>query len=71
MAITGVEPAAARTLAEEKAVFRTREMAANLGASAAEAELLRGAKLVNAHLVAAAAYPVLEEEGALRTTRVR
>ena len=65
------DPATARTLAEEKTGFRDREVAASLWASPADADLLRAAKLVNAHLVAAAAYPVLEGEGALRPTRLR
>ncbi len=67
---------AARLLAAEKQAFRdieARATAANLarlrtlktGAGAAHLDLIRGLKRVNAHLVAAAAYPVLASRGEL------
>jgi phosphate:Na+ symporter len=75
---------AARQLANEKEAFRTLEADATAdhlqqlraGGAAAEAsamhlELLRELKRVNGHLVAAAAYPVLEGQGALLPTRLR
>ena len=39
--------------------------------SALHLDLLRDLKLVNAHLVAAAAYPVLEAQGELLHSRLR
>lgn len=75
---------AARLLAGEKEAFRDIEAAATaahferLRAGDGEAEagalwldILRDLKRVNAHLVAAAAYPVLEEQGELLPTRLR
>ena len=76
---------AARQLAAEKAVFRDLEAAATAGhfqrlrerrvasmeTSALHLDLCRHIKQVNAHLVAAAAYPVLEEQGELLASRVR
>ncbi|MBN8898870.1 MAG: Na/Pi cotransporter family protein, partial [Rhodospirillales bacterium] len=75
---------AARMLASEKETFRELEASASadhlnrLRAGGAEAEaslmhleLLRELKRVNGHLVAAAAYPVLEEQGELLPTRLR
>jgi phosphate:Na+ symporter len=40
-------------------------------ATAVELDLLRELKRVNGHLVAAAAYPVLEGQGELLTSRLR
>lgn len=75
---------AARLLAGEKEAFRTIEAAETaahferLRAGRGEAEagalwldILRDLKRVNAHLVAAAAYPVLENQGELLPTRLR
>jgi phosphate:Na+ symporter len=75
---------AARVLVAEKEAFRALEAdataahfaAMRTGGAAAEAselhlELLRELKRINGHLVAAAAYPVLEGEGALLPSRVR
>jgi phosphate:Na+ symporter len=42
-----------------------------VAASSLHLELLRDLKRVNSHLVAAAAYPVLEGTGALLPTRLR
>ncbi|MFD1110223.1 Na/Pi cotransporter family protein [Pseudoroseomonas ludipueritiae] len=78
------DPRAARLLAEEKAAFRQLEEAATrthlerlrggaaeaVGASALHLDLLRDIKQINSHLVAAAAYPVLERVGALLPSRV-
>ncbi|MBO1073621.1 Na/Pi cotransporter family protein [Roseomonas marmotae] len=77
------DPRAAHLLAEEKTVFRQMESAATRvyldrlrhGAEAADAgalrlDLLRDIKRINSHLVAAAAYPVLERAGALLPSRV-
>jgi phosphate:Na+ symporter len=78
------DPRAARLLADEKQVFRDAEAAAmrthfeRLRAgrldptepSALKLDLLRDMKLINSHLVAAAAYPVLEHAGALLPTRI-
>jgi phosphate:Na+ symporter len=74
---------AAERLAEEKKAFRDVEAAATrahfdkmrAGADAAEAstldlDLLRDMKLVNGHIVAAAAYPVLERAGRLLPSRI-
>ena len=38
--------------------------------SALHLDLLRDMKLINGHIVAAAAYPVLERTGALLPTRI-
>jgi phosphate:Na+ symporter len=72
---------AARTLVAEKEAFRTLEQEATLAHFSAlrsgeatgglRLELLRELKRVNGHLVAAAAYPVLEGQGALLPTRLR
>ncbi|MBV1704888.1 MAG: Na/Pi cotransporter family protein, partial [Hyphomicrobiales bacterium] len=78
------DPRAARRLADEKPFFRDAEasaMRAHLERlrsgrtepsepSALRLDLLRDMKLVNSHLVAAAAYPVLERSGALLPTRI-
>jgi phosphate:Na+ symporter len=75
----------ARLLADEKEAFRDIEAAATQahfsrlrdgGSGTAETsslhlDLLRDLKRVNAHLVAAAAYPVLKEQGELLRSRVR
>ena len=74
----------ARKLADEKARFRSMESSASdahfarLRAGKKETQattsmhldLVRDLKLVNAHLVSAAAYPVLEERGKLLSSRV-
>lgn len=74
----------ARMLADEKARFRSLESSATdahfarLRAGKRETQattsmhldLVRDLKLINAHLVAAAAYPVLEEKGKLLSSRV-
>jgi phosphate:Na+ symporter len=75
---------AARVLVAEKEAFRALEAEATaayfaqmrqggvgLGASSLQLDLLRDLKRVNSHLVAAAAYPVLEGQGALLSTRLR
>jgi phosphate:Na+ symporter len=77
---------AARELAAEKEAFRELESAATTahferlrakgGASAApdgalDLDLLREMKRINSHLVAAAAYPVLEGQGELLASRLR
>jgi len=74
----------ARLLADEKEAFRDLEAAATqahftrlrTGGGTAETsslhlDLVRDLKRVNAHLVAAAAYPVLKEQGELLRSRVR
>ena len=78
------DPRAARLLAEEKVAFRDAENAAT-GAhfarlrtgrldtaetSALHLDLLRDIKLINSHIVAAAAYPVLERTGDLLPSRI-
>ena len=64
---------AARGLAAEKQAFRAldAEAAASPSGAPMAADLLRALKQVNGHLVAAAAYPVLEEEGELLASRLR
>jgi phosphate:Na+ symporter len=76
---------AARLLAAEKEAFRDIETNATTAhldglragspeaaeASSLHLDILRDLKRVNAHLVAAAAYPVLENKGELLTTRLR
>jgi phosphate:Na+ symporter len=76
---------AARMLAAEKDVFRTLETEATHAhfarlragridsseTSGMHLDVLRDLRRVNTHLVAAAAYPVLEHHGELLTTRVR
>jgi phosphate:Na+ symporter len=82
--VTGDERAA-RLLATEKDFFRTLEadtMSAHFGrlrsgkgqgpeASALHLDAVRDLTRVNAHIVAAAAYPVLETRGALLPSRLR
>lgn len=79
------DPRAARELAGEEDVFReieNRATAAQLErlrerrggtveASTLHLDLLRDFKAINAHLISAAAYPVLEMEGALLPSRLR
>lgn len=79
------DPRAARILADEKAFFRDiegRALEAHLGmlrsgnaahreAGPLHLDLLRDLKRVNDHLVAGAAYPVLQGQGELLTSRVR
>ncbi|HUZ64126.1 MAG TPA: Na/Pi cotransporter family protein [Acetobacteraceae bacterium] len=76
---------AARQLVAEKEAFRDLEATATEGhfarlragridsteTSALHLDVLRDLKRVNAHLVAAAAYPVLEGQGALLHSRLR
>lgn len=78
------DPRIARTLAEEKLAFRRAEQHATTshfahmrdgisGASQSSAihlDLVRDMKLVNSHIVAAAAYPVLDRAGELLPTRL-
>ncbi|MEX6506213.1 Na/Pi cotransporter family protein [Jiella sp. M17.18] len=78
------DPRAARLLADEKVAFREAETSATLShferlrsgrteaarTSALTLELLRDFKLVNSHIVAAAAYPVLERTGELLQSRI-
>ncbi|MBO1079430.1 Na/Pi cotransporter family protein [Roseomonas haemaphysalidis] len=74
------DPRAARLLAEEKEAFRTLEAEATRrylehlrgsgGGDALVLDLLRDIKQINSHLVAAAAYPVLERLGVLLPSRV-
>jgi len=82
--VTGDERIA-RRLAREKEVFRTMESTATdahfqrlreghadtVETSALHLDALRDLKSVNANLVAAAAYPVLEKRGELLPTRLR
>jgi phosphate:Na+ symporter len=79
------DAAAARMLVAEKAAFRDIEQAATakhfdrLRASRGEAgdlsalhlDLMRDFRRINAHLVAAAAYPVLQDHGELLNSRLR
>jgi len=76
---------AARLLAGEKEVFRSLESAAttahfdrlrsgrfeSVETSTLHLDALRDLKNVNTHLVAAAAYPVLENKGELLPSRLR
>ena len=76
---------AARALAEEKAGFRELEGEASRAhfrrlregnitsteTSSLHVDLLRDLKRVNAHLIAGAAYPLLQERGELRSTRLK
>lgn len=76
---------AARLLASEKEIFRTMESTATdahferlrsghietVETSTLHLDVLRDLKSVNANLVAAAAYPVLERNGELLATRLR
>ena len=82
--VTG-DDRAARLLVEEKEVFRSLEAEAtaahfehlregrvgSVETSALHLDALRDLKRVNAHLVAAAAYPVLEGKGELLASRLR
>jgi phosphate:Na+ symporter len=82
--MTGDERAA-RLLAEEKEAFRSLEATATAShfarlragrvdtaeTSSLHLDALRDLKRVNAHLVAAAAYPVLESKGELLASRLR
>ncbi len=75
---------AARLLAEEKQAFRDAEAAATrahftrlraggldtVETSAIHLDVLRDIKIVNGHIVAAAAYPVLERSGELLQSRI-
>ncbi len=77
------DPRTARLLVGEKVVFREAESKAasshfdrlragqldNAQTSALHLDLLRDMKLVNSHIVAAAAYPVLERTGELLPSR--
>jgi phosphate:Na+ symporter len=79
------DPRAARRLAGEKETFRNLETEATLAhfgrlrtgrvesaeTSALHLDLIRDLKRVNAHLVEAAAYPVLREQGELLPSRLR
>ncbi|MEO8716575.1 MAG: PhoU domain-containing protein, partial [Acetobacteraceae bacterium] len=79
------DPRAARLLAAEKQGFRDLEAIATAGhfdrlragrvetaeTSTIHLDMIRDLKRVNAHLVAAAAYPVLEGQGELLASRVR
>lgn len=78
------DPRAARLLADEKPAFRDAETAATrshferLRAGGGDAvdtgtihlDLLRDMKLINSHIVAAAAYPILERQGKLLASRI-
>lgn len=69
----------ARALVEEKEAFRALEAATTarqLGqprpnTPAVQIDLLYGLKQINSHLVAAAAYPILEGQGELLRSRLR
>jgi phosphate:Na+ symporter len=78
------DPRVARMLAAEKEVFRDLEAAATRAhferlregrietaeTSALHLDVIRDLKRINSHLVAGAAYPVLEREGELLPTRI-
>ncbi|BCZ84852.1 Na/Pi cotransporter family protein [Paraburkholderia terrae] len=78
------DPRTARMLADEKVAFREAESTATAAhfdrlrsgridtaqTSALHLDLLRDLKLINSHIVAAAAYPVLERTGALLPSRI-
>lgn len=78
------DPRAARLLALEKAAFRDSEtvaarthfdrlrqgLAPIADGSGLQIDVVRALKLVNSHVVAAAAYPVLARTGELRDTRL-
>ncbi|MGF6408672.1 Na/Pi cotransporter family protein [Paraburkholderia sp. MM5482-R1] len=78
------DPRTARMLADEKVAFREAESAATAAhferlrsgridtaqTSALHLDVLRDLKLINSHIVAAAAYPVLERTGALLPSRI-
>lgn len=77
------DPRTARLLVDEKAAFRDAESKATAShfsrlrnsdlqaaqASSIHLDLLRDIKLINSHIIAAAAYPVLERTGALLPSR--
>ena len=75
------DPRAARQLVAEKEAFRDLEAAATQahfaglrggrGTATVDLDLVRELKRVNGHLVAAAAYPVLEGQGELLASRLR
>jgi phosphate:Na+ symporter len=78
------DPRAARLLADEKPAFRDAETAATrshferlraggpdtVETSTIRLDLLRDMKLINSHIVAAAAYPILERQGKLLASRI-
>jgi phosphate:Na+ symporter len=78
------DPRAARLLADEKIAFREVESEATsshfarlqsggrdtVETSTLHLDLLRDMKLINSHIVAAAAYPVLERGGKLLPSRI-
>ncbi|MBR0664259.1 Na/Pi cotransporter family protein [Roseomonas hellenica] len=78
------DPRAARLLAAEKVAFREAEGVAteahfarlragrldSAQTSALHLDLLRDMKLINSHIIAAAAYPVLERNGELLPSRI-
>jgi phosphate:Na+ symporter len=78
------DPRTARSLAEEKLAFRRAEQRATTNhftrmrdgisaasqSSAIHLDLVRDMKLVNSHIIAAAAYPVLDRAGELLPTRL-
>jgi phosphate:Na+ symporter len=78
------DPRTARLLVDEKVAFRDAESKATAShfnrlrdgdlqaaqASSIHLDLLRDIKLINSHIVAAGAYPVLERTGALLPSRV-
>ncbi len=78
------DPRAARLLAEEKTVFREDEAEAtrlhlerlragegeSVSAATLHLDLMRDIKQINSHVVAAAAYPVLERRGELLPSRL-
>ncbi|MEM5386725.1 Na/Pi cotransporter family protein [Paraburkholderia phymatum] len=78
------DPGTARMLADEKVAFREAESTVTAShferlrsgridtaqTSALHLDLLRDLKLINSHIVAAAAYPVLERTGALLPSRI-
>ena len=74
------DPRAARQLAAEKEAFRDLEAAATKAhfarlrggnSGGLDLDIVRDLKRVNGHLVAAAAYPVLEGQGELLASRLR
>ncbi|MFG1395637.1 Na/Pi cotransporter family protein [Roseixanthobacter pseudopolyaromaticivorans] len=78
------DPRAARMLAEEKSVFRNAEAEGtkshlermrggqtdSIETSSLHLDLLSDMKQINSHIVAAAAYPVLEQSGDLLPSRI-
>ena len=78
------DPRAARALAEEKVAFRDAETKATVAhfdrlrsgridsaeTSSLHLDLLRDMKQINSHIIAAAAYPVLERTGELLRSRL-